>query len=159
MAPRLGFAYNLFGDDRVKISGSWGRYYDWTKYELARGTFGGDVWQQRFRSLDDPDISKLSRANLTGRNLWDNQPDSYKDLRIPSFGGDSIDPDIKPMSQDTYNLGFEYQARANTVLGVNFVRTDLIRTIEDLGTLVTAVRSTFTGTPAKDWPTRPSRTP
>ena len=39
VAPRIGFAYNLFGDDRVKVSGSYGRYYDWTKYELARGTF------------------------------------------------------------------------------------------------------------------------
>ena len=50
LAPRLGFAYNLFGDDRVKISGSYGRYYDWTKYELARGTFGGDVWTTRYRT-------------------------------------------------------------------------------------------------------------
>ena len=49
-----------------KISGSYGRYYDWTKYELARGTFGGDVWTTRYRSLDDPDPSKLSRAALTG---------------------------------------------------------------------------------------------
>ena len=92
-APRLGFAYNLFGDDRVKISGSYGRYYDWTKYELARGTFGGDIWTTRYRSLDDPDISKLSRANLTGRNLWDSQADSYKDHRIPSFGSDVVDPE------------------------------------------------------------------
>jgi hypothetical protein len=136
VAPRIGFAYNLFGDERVKISGSYGRYYDWTKYELARGTFGGDVWTTRYRSLDDPDISKLSRANLTGRNLWDSQPDSYKDHRVPSFGSDSIDPDIKPMSQDSYNLGFEYQVRPNTVVGANFVRTNLIRTIEDLGQLV-----------------------
>jgi carboxypeptidase family protein len=149
MAPRLGFAYNLFGDDRMKISGSYGRYYDWTKYELARGTFGGDVWTQRFRSLDDPDISKLSRANLTGRNLWDSQADSYKDLRVPSFGSDSIDPDIKPMSQDSYNLGFEYQARANTVLGVNFVRTNLIRTIEDLGTLIDGSEVYIYGNPGE----------
>ena len=39
----------------MKISGAYGRYYDWTKYELARGTFGGDVWTTRYRSLDDPD--------------------------------------------------------------------------------------------------------
>jgi hypothetical protein len=136
IAPRAGFAYNLFGDERVKISGSYGRYYDWTKYELARGTFGGDAWTTRYRSLDDPDLSKLSRANLTGRNLWDSQPDSFKDHRVPSFGDDVIDPDLKPMAQDAYNLGFEYQARANTVLGVNFVRTNLLRTIEDIGSLI-----------------------
>jgi hypothetical protein len=149
MAPRLGFAYNLFGDDRVKISGSYGRYYDWTKYELARGSFGGDVWTTRYRSLDDPDISKLSRANLTGRNLWDSQADSFKDNRIPSFGADAIDPDIKPMSQDAYNLGFEYQVRSNTVVGVNFVRTNLIRTIEDVGTLINGSETYIYGNPGE----------
>ena len=45
IAPRLGAAYDLFGDGRVKLFGSYGRYYDWTKYELARGMFGGDIWQ------------------------------------------------------------------------------------------------------------------
>ena len=148
-APRLGFAYNLFGDDRVKISGSYGRYYDWTKYELARGLFGGDVWTTRYRSLDDPDVSKLSRANLTGRNLWDSQSDSYKDHRVPSFGSDVVDPEMKPMSQDTYNLGFEYQARSNTVVGVNFVRTNLLRTIEDIGTLVNGSETYLYGNPGE----------
>jgi len=149
VAPRLGFAYNLFGDDRVKISGSYGRYYDWTKYELARGTFGGDTWTTRFRSLDDPDVSKLSRANLTGRNLWDSQPDSYKDSRIPSFGSDVVDPDMKPMAQDSYNLGFEYQVRTNTVVGVNFVYSTLLRTIEDIGTLVNGSEAYIYGNPGE----------
>jgi hypothetical protein len=149
VAPRLGFAYNLFGDDRVKISGSYGRYYDWTKYELARGTFGGDTWTTRYRTLDDPDISKLSRANLTGRNLWTNEPDSYKDSRIPSFGDDVVDPNMKPMAQDAYNLGFEYQVRTNTVVGVNFVYSTLLRTIEDIGTLVNGSEAYIYGNPGE----------
>jgi hypothetical protein len=149
IAPRLGAAYNVFGDDRLKISGSWGRYYDFTKYELARGTFGGDTWRTRYRSLDDPDPSKLSASNLTGRNLWDNQPDSYKDSRIPSFGDDVVDPNMKPMSQTTFNVGAEYQAGRNTVLGVNFVRSNLIRTIEDIGTLVNGSEAYIYGNPGE----------
>ena len=149
MAPRLGFAYSPLGNDRVKISGSYGRYYDWTKYELARGTFGGDVWTQRFRSLDDPDVSKLSRSALTGRNLWDNQPDSYKDNRIPSFGSDVVDPDMKPMSNQAFNLGAEYQLHRNTVVGVNFIRSSLIRTIEDIGTLINGSETYIYGNPGE----------
>jgi len=30
IAPRLGVAYDLSGDGRFKVFGSWGRYYDWT---------------------------------------------------------------------------------------------------------------------------------
>jgi hypothetical protein len=148
MSPRVGVAYNLFGDDRAKLYGSYGRYYDWTKYELVRGTFGGDLWTTRFRSLDDPDPTKLSRAALTGRNLWDSQPDSFKDQRVPSFGDDVVDPNMKPMSQETYNLGFDYQL-GRTVLGVNFVRTNLIRTIEDIGTLVDGSEHYIYGNPGE----------
>ena len=42
LAPRLGAAYDVFGDGQMKVFGSWGRYYDWTKYELPRGSFGGE---------------------------------------------------------------------------------------------------------------------
>jgi hypothetical protein len=149
IAPRIGAAYNVFGDDRLKISGAYGRYYDWTKYELARGTFGGDIWTTRYRSLDDPDPTKLSRAALTGRNLWDGQPDSFKDSRIPSFGDDVVDPNMKPMAQDGYNLGAEYQLANNTVVGVNFVYNHLLRTIEDIGTLVNGSEAYIYGNPGE----------
>ena len=56
---------------------------------------------------------------------------------------------MKPMSQDTYNLGFEYQARANTVVGVNFVRTNLLRTIEDIGTLINGSETYIYGNPGE----------
>jgi hypothetical protein len=136
LAPRLGIAYDVRGDGKLKVSASYGRYFDWTKYELARGSFGGDTWTTRYRTLDDPDPTKLSRAALTGTNLWTNEPDSFQDHRIPSFGDDSIDPDIKPMSQDVWNAGVEYQLSNNTVVGLNYIHTDLNRTIEDVGSLV-----------------------
>jgi len=136
LAPRLGVAYDVKGDGRMKLSASYGRYFDWTKYELSRGSFGGDTWTTRYRSLDNPDPTVLSRAALTGTNLWTHEADSFQDHRVPSFGDDSIDPNIKPMSQDVYNAGFEYQLATNTVVGVNYIHTDLNRTIEDVGTLV-----------------------
>jgi hypothetical protein len=149
VAPRLGASFDVFGDDRMKISGSYGRYYDWTKYELARGTFGGDKWTTRYRTLDDPDPTKLSRATLPGRNLWDGAADSWKDSRIPSFGEDVVDPNMKPMAQDTFNVGTEYQVGTHTVLGVNFVRAQLIRTIEDIGTLVNGSEAYIYGNPGE----------
>jgi hypothetical protein len=149
IAPRVGAAYDLRGDGKTKVSASFGRYYDWTKYELARGSFGGDVWTTRYRSLDDPDPTKLSRANLTGRNLWTDEADSYQDHRIPSFGDDSIDPDIKPMSQDVLNFGVEHQIGARTVVGLNFVHTNLRRTIEDIGTLVNGSEVYIYGNPGE----------
>lgn len=99
IAPRLGASFDVFGDGKVKIYGSWGRYFDWVKYELSRGTFGGDVWRVYYRSLDTTDVFSLSSTNLPGRNLWSNVASgagSYRDRRVPAF--DLVGKDIKPMS-------------------------------------------------------------
>ncbi|MCG8454978.1 MAG: carboxypeptidase regulatory-like domain-containing protein, partial [Holophagales bacterium] len=42
IAPRLGFAYDIKGDGRWKLYGSYGIFYDNTKLEMPRGSCGGD---------------------------------------------------------------------------------------------------------------------
>ena len=44
LAPRVGFAYDVKGDGKNKIYGTWGIFYDILKLELPRGSFGGDKW-------------------------------------------------------------------------------------------------------------------
>lgn len=136
IAPRIGAAYDWFGDGRLKLFGSYGRYYDWTKYELARGTFGGDIWLVRYRTLDDPSqVFNLNLNNMPGRDLWGSST-GVRDRRVPAFGPEQLDPDMKPMSQDSFSAGTEYQLGRSTVLAVNYVHNDLIRTIEDVGQLI-----------------------
>src|SRR5206468_11587038 len=31
IAPRAGASYDVYGDGKLKVFGSWGRFYDWTK--------------------------------------------------------------------------------------------------------------------------------
>jgi hypothetical protein len=136
VAPRIGAAFDVFGDGRLKVFGSYGRYFDWTKYELARGTFGGDIWLVNYRTLDDPSqVFSLNLNNMPGRDLWGSST-GVRDRRVPAFGSDKVDPDMKPMSQDSFSAGVEHQLGANTVLAVNYVHNDLIRTIEDVGQLI-----------------------
>jgi hypothetical protein len=133
VAPRLGFTYDLRGDGRMKLFGSWGRYFDWTKYELSRGSFGADTWQVYYRGLDTTDVFNLSLDNMPGADLW-GSASGFRDRRVPNF--ETVDPAIKPMYQDSTNLGFEYEFMRGTVFGVRYVHNDLKRTIEDLGALV-----------------------
>ncbi len=130
LSPRLGASFDLFGNGKVKIYGSWGRYYDWTKYDLARGTFGGDLWRDYYRSLDTLDVFNISLKNMPGRNLW---PGEFRDWRVPGF--DLLDPNVKPMSTDLMNFGAEYEIRPQTVFAARYVRNKLNRTIEDMGAL------------------------
>jgi Carboxypeptidase regulatory-like domain/TonB-dependent Receptor Plug Domain len=144
--PRLGFAYDVLGDGKMKASFSWGRYYDWVKYELSRGTFGGDIWTTKYRALDSPDVFALSAQNLPGRDLWDQRvPNSFQDHRVPAFSTDcsaqnlstcQIDPSLKPMGTDLLNASVEYQFSPRTVLRVGYLRNSLIHAIEDMGVLI-----------------------
>jgi hypothetical protein len=136
LAPRVGASFDVLGDGRLKISGAWGRFFDWTKYDVARGTFGADIWQIYYRPLDTLDVLSLNLQNMPGRNLWaestgTNSP--YRDLRVPGF--DHLDPDIKPMSSDNMNVGVEYEIRPQMVFSARYVRNKLNRTIEDIGIL------------------------
>lgn len=134
IAPRIGAAYDLFGNGRVKFFGAYGRYYDWTKYELSRGAFGGDIWKVYYRTLDDPNvIPTVNLSNMPGRDLWGSASGS-RDRRVPNF--ETVDPGLKPMSQDSFNAGFEYQLGRTSVFSMNYVHNDLVRTIEDIGLLV-----------------------
>jgi hypothetical protein len=135
LAPRVGATYDVRADGRFKLFGSWGRYYDWTKYELPRGSYGGDIWQVYYRALDTLDINSLNLSNKPGRDLWNpSVPNAFRDRRVPNF--DSTDPDILPMYQDSTSVGAEYQFNSTSTFGAHFIHNSLGRTIEDLGGLV-----------------------
>jgi len=132
IAPRLGLSYAL-ADGRGKAYGSWGRFYDWTKGELARGAFGSDFWRTYYRGLDTLDVNSLSLAHMPGQDLWI-VPNAYRDQAVPSF--DRVDPATKPTFQDSTSAGFEHQLGAGTLLSVHYVHNDLKRVIEDVGSVV-----------------------
>jgi hypothetical protein len=134
MAPRLGASWDVHGDGKLKVYGSYGRFFDWVKYELARGTFGGDYWTIRYRALDTTDVFSLNGNNTPGANLWNSTPGSFRDRRVPGF--QNIDPNIKPMGSELINAGVEYQLNSKTVVAARYVHNNLRSTIEDLGVLV-----------------------
>lgn len=132
-AARLGMSYDVAGHGRVKLFGSWGRYYDWTKGELARSALGSDFWRTYYRALDTLDVFALSLANMPGRDLWI-VPGSYRDRAVPAF--DLVDPLTKPTFQDSASAGLEYQLAAASVLTVHAIHNSLKRVIEDVGTVI-----------------------
>ena len=55
----MGAAYDVRGDGKWKIFGSWGLFYDFFKLELPRGSFGGDKWIEYYYTLDTSDWPNL----------------------------------------------------------------------------------------------------
>ena len=51
IAPRLGASWDVFHDGKWKLFGSYGKFYDVMKLNLAISSFGGQYWQNCFYTL------------------------------------------------------------------------------------------------------------
>ncbi|MBI4909760.1 MAG: TonB-dependent receptor [Acidobacteria bacterium] len=133
IAPRLGGAWDVKGDGRWKVSGSFGYYYDVMKYELARGSFGGDYWVSHVYLLDNPNVLSLGKANpaALGREIV-----NYDNRTVPINAAgelEGIDPNIRPFKQRRINVALDHALANRLTVGVRYTRTDVLAGIEDIG--------------------------
>ncbi len=137
IAPRIGGAWDVFGNNKLKVSGSYSVFYDTLKYELPRGSFGGEVYLQTWRKLETLDYTQIK---LTGFGL--DAPGAIIrgpiDYRYPSnvwAPGDrpGIDPNIMPMKEHEYSGTVEYAFTPTLLLSGRFTRKGLDHAIEDVG--------------------------
>ena len=146
VAPRLGFSYDVTGNGRAKIYGSYGKFYDIMKLALARGSWGGDKWLWHAFTLETPDwrqfnCTGVSNDHGTHPTCTNGSYIGTIDLREPTT--DFIDPDIKPMTSQEFTIGGQQEIGNQTAVGVRYVHKSLLRAIEDLGTFVQSGPNTF----------------
>jgi len=135
LAPRAGFAYDVNGDGKWKIAGSWGIFYDIFKTELPRGSFGGDKWLEYYYTLDVADYRTLVSGAQCPPTCSGRLIRGPIDFRHPSFGSDAIDPELKPMKQQEATLGLDHQLNDVMAVAVRYVHKQVDRAIEDTGSL------------------------
>jgi hypothetical protein len=144
IAPRLGFAYDIKGDGKTKIYGSWGLFYDIFKLALPRGSFGGDKWIDVYYTLDTPNPADLAScavnsSGTSGVNCSGTQMRRPVDFRYPSFDYLEYDENGKPVL-DPYRVqewsgGIEHALTGNASVAVRYVHKQIDKGIEDIGFL------------------------
>jgi hypothetical protein len=145
LAPRAGFAYDVKGDGRWKAYGSWGMFYDISKLEMPRGSFGADRWISYYWTMDTYNWPSIDCDGLPGSGC----PGTFieqVDFRHVSNGVGSeqlIDPDLKPIRAQELTFGGEHQLARSMSVSARYVHKWMDRTIEDVGIAVPGVGEVF----------------
>ncbi len=153
VAPRLGASWDVLQNGKLKLYGSFGYFFDIMKYELPRGSFGGDYWHDCAYALDDPNVFAAvvpvrgtdghycprtgeATGTIAGARFIANE-----DFRLPvndvSQGPTGlIDPNLKPMKQHELVIGADWAISRSLALETRWSRKRLDDTIEDAGTIL-----------------------
>jgi hypothetical protein len=150
-APRIGFAYDIFGDSSLKVFGSFGIYYDVMKLEMAEGSYGGFKWLSHYYDLVTvdwrtafPETDHPQTGGLSGGQYYETL-----NWRIVSF--DTTQPDMKPYQKNEYTFGIQKTLGEDWSVSARFLHNYIVNAIEDIGVQTPHGEEYFNGNPGSDW--------
>jgi hypothetical protein len=167
VAPRIGVAWDPTKDGRWKIFGSYGKYYDTMKLNLAISSFGGQYWQNCYYALNTTDLSAIVPAlNTAGRycvgpnsgsqgNFPSGTPaglvflENQNNRTFPTSCStctateEGVAPGLKPYTEHESVFGIDHQLARNLALEVRWDRRRLDQAIEDAALFDPSIGETF----------------
>jgi hypothetical protein len=170
IAPRIGAAWDVFKDGRMKVFGSYGVFNDQMKLNLAISSFGGQWWQNCYYALNTTNYQSLIPAfnssnpprycvgasdTSTANWLGGAQPAGISFIENANYRTwpttcstcsqlqEGVMPGLKPYRQHETVFGTDYQIAKNLAFEARWDRRRLDHVIEDSAIYNSQVGETF----------------
>lgn len=159
IAPRIGAAWDVFKDGRMKVFGSYGKFFDIMKLNVAISSFGGQYWNNCEYTLDTSDLSTIVPAlNSAHRYCVGSSPtdtatgavwqggatpagltfiENINNRTFPTtcsnctLTSTAVTPGLKPYEQHESVFGIDYAITKGLALEARWDRRRLDHVIED----------------------------
>ena len=128
-APRIGFSWDRGGKGTSRLFAHYGRYHLPVAGAATIRLSSARLYTEAWHELDGPiaEDGSTTLGSPIGESIV------YRDGTPPDVRT-IADRDLKPMVQDEYVLGYEWQLPSDYVAGVTVTYRDLLRAIEDVAT-------------------------
>jgi len=144
IAPRVGAAWDVFRNSKLKVFGGYGQFNDIMKLNLAISSFGGQYWQNCTYLLNTSNYQSIDAAfasddrycegdSTTGANFASGATPQGLDFveNINYRGTEGVTPGLKPYHQHETALGVDYQLSSMVAFEARWDRRRLDHVIED----------------------------
>jgi hypothetical protein len=142
VAPRIGGAYDVLHNSKLKVYASYGKFFDIMKLGLTRGSFGSDYWHECLYALDTLDFFSITPTLTTGAGCPPSGPAPGVNARFienVDFRATKADPrdpaiqaNMKPVQSHEFTTGADWSITPNLILETRYTRKRLDNTIEDM---------------------------
>ena len=142
IAPRIGGAYDLLHNGKIKIYASYGKFFDIMKLGLTRGSFGSDYWHECFYALDTVNTTSIVPTLQSQGGCPPSGPApgvnarfiENLDLRATKIDprDPAVQPNMKPLQNHEFVTGVDWAITPKLVLETRYSRKRLDNTIEDM---------------------------
>jgi outer membrane receptor protein involved in Fe transport len=125
-AGRIGATYDVLGNGRSKLYGSWGRYFAKIPNDLAARALSADAGVTRADYFDAGLTQPIPNGVLAGAQT--------QHLVQAGLSPAEIDPTSKSTYQDEAIVGYEWEAFPGINIGARYIHRSMPRILEDVGT-------------------------
>jgi hypothetical protein len=144
--PRVGVAWDVFQNGKMKAFGEYGVFNDIMKLNLAISSFGGQYWQNCTYLMNSPNYQEIDPTFDSSNRYCNGSPSTqpnYASGTAPSAtdfpfvenanyrANEGAVPNIKPYRQHETVFGVDYQLNPNLAFEARWDRRRLDHAIED----------------------------